>query len=220
MADQWYYVREGRRHGPVAQEQLKQLAASGQLKPVDLVWKKGLATWMPAAEVVGFFDDPPPLPPRQQQTPRDLLEQHFLDQGFDPATAQAWAKQFADNDWGLDVAKKMDELASTITVEQEFDQDHPKWPTEPNGKPWPMGYDGQPVDPEVYSPQWQYIKRWLVDNGLGYMIDTQEEKQIGKRRWLPRWVWGRFLRLRDSTKVRYSSMSVGPMAHGMHAGVS
>jgi hypothetical protein len=70
---------------------------------------------------------------------------------------------------------KSDLLAAGFPPDLDREVD-PDWPTEPNGKPWPMGYDGQPVDPAAYSPQWQYIKRWLVDNGLGYMIDTQEKR--------------------------------------------
>lgn len=64
MADQWYYTQRQRR-GPVPEE-LRQLAASGQLKPDDLVWKKGMASWAPVSLVQGLFanaeDEPPPLP--------------------------------------------------------------------------------------------------------------------------------------------------------------
>jgi hypothetical protein len=71
---------------------------------------------------------------------------------------------------------KSDLLAAGSPPDLDPQMENNDWPTEPNGKPWPMGYDGQPVDPKVYSPQWQYIKRWLVDNDLGYMIDTQEKR--------------------------------------------
>ena len=41
--DQWY-SQGGKKHrmGPVPEGQLKQLASTGQLKPTDLVWKKGI----------------------------------------------------------------------------------------------------------------------------------------------------------------------------------
>lgn len=73
MADQWYYSQQGQRLGPVAEEQLKALAASGQLKPTDKVWKKGMAGWQAVSEVEGLIpepahDEPPPIPPEPDGT--------------------------------------------------------------------------------------------------------------------------------------------------------
>jgi hypothetical protein len=65
MAD-WFYVRDGQQLGPVPLESLQQLAASGQLKPGDLVWTQGMAAWQPASQVAGVFaagSAPPQLPP-------------------------------------------------------------------------------------------------------------------------------------------------------------
>jgi hypothetical protein len=66
MADQWYYAHQGQQSGPVSIEQLKQLAASGQLQPGDLVWKQGMAAWAAANTVEGVFSaagSPAPPPP-------------------------------------------------------------------------------------------------------------------------------------------------------------
>ena len=51
----------------------KQRAASGQLKPTDKVWKKGMAGWQAASEVEGLIpepahDEPPPIPPEPDGT--------------------------------------------------------------------------------------------------------------------------------------------------------
>jgi hypothetical protein len=63
MAVQRYYAQQGQRKKTVPDDQLKLLATSGTLKPDDLVWKKGMASWGPASEVDGLFpDEPPPLP--------------------------------------------------------------------------------------------------------------------------------------------------------------
>ena len=68
MPDQWYYAQQGQRQGPVAEEELKQLAAAGQLKPTDKVWKNGMAAWQPASEHPWLFPPatatagPPPVP--------------------------------------------------------------------------------------------------------------------------------------------------------------
>jgi hypothetical protein len=69
MASQWYYARNGVRFGPVSGQQLKQLAATGELLPQDLLWKEGLPDWRPARAAKGLFPAPqaasvpPPLPP-------------------------------------------------------------------------------------------------------------------------------------------------------------
>jgi hypothetical protein len=60
MADEWYYTKQGQQQGPVSAGQLKQLAASGGLMPTDLVWKEGMANWVPARQTRGLF------PPQQQ----------------------------------------------------------------------------------------------------------------------------------------------------------
>ena len=69
MADQWFYTDNRERRGPFPEEQLKHLASSGQLKPTDLVWKKGMAAWVRAAEIEGLIPTtaaavpPPAIPP-------------------------------------------------------------------------------------------------------------------------------------------------------------
>jgi hypothetical protein len=74
MADQWHCNRQGKQVGPFTSEQLRQLAASGQLQAADLVWKEGMAGWVAASEVQGLFPAatarnipaPPPPPPHQR----------------------------------------------------------------------------------------------------------------------------------------------------------
>jgi hypothetical protein len=53
----WYYARGNKQIGPVGSTELKQLAAAGQLRPNDLVWREGLTEWAPASSVRGLFDD-------------------------------------------------------------------------------------------------------------------------------------------------------------------
>jgi hypothetical protein len=61
MADEWYYTQQGQQKGPVPTAQLKQLASSGRLMPTDLVWKQGMANWVPASNTRGLF--PPAAAP-------------------------------------------------------------------------------------------------------------------------------------------------------------
>ena len=57
----------GNNKAPVAEEQLKQLATSGQLQPNDLVWHEGMSQWAEAGSVKGLFSTKtvvnPPSPP-------------------------------------------------------------------------------------------------------------------------------------------------------------
>ena len=57
MADLWYYTREGKAMDPVSQAQLKKLAASGQLRPTDLVWKEGMPKWVRAGSAKELYGD-------------------------------------------------------------------------------------------------------------------------------------------------------------------
>lgn len=75
MAEQWHYSKDNQQHGPVSAARLKELAASGELAPTDLVWKNGMADWQPAAKLKGLFPNrssvapssssatAPPVPP-------------------------------------------------------------------------------------------------------------------------------------------------------------
>jgi hypothetical protein len=52
---QWYYLQGGHQLGPVSLEALRQLAASGDLLPTDLVWTAGAACWTAAESVAVLF---------------------------------------------------------------------------------------------------------------------------------------------------------------------
>lgn len=45
MSRLWHYVENGKSQGPVTEEQLHALMASGFLRPTDLVWHEGMANW-------------------------------------------------------------------------------------------------------------------------------------------------------------------------------
>lgn len=84
MTTDWHYISGGQQQGPVSSEQLRQLAATGQLASDDLVWKEGMDDWMPASKVKGLglnaappkpaasvpppIPAPPPLTPSQNPT--------------------------------------------------------------------------------------------------------------------------------------------------------
>lgn len=53
MAD-WYWMKNGEKHGPVDTAHLKQLALTGQLQPTDTIWREGLPNWVPASKAKGL----------------------------------------------------------------------------------------------------------------------------------------------------------------------
>jgi uncharacterized RDD family membrane protein YckC len=58
----WHYVEEGQQVGPVTDEQLAQLAQLGSISDNTLVWREGLANWVPYREVQVSTTAPPPEP--------------------------------------------------------------------------------------------------------------------------------------------------------------
>jgi hypothetical protein len=74
MAQEWYYAKDGTKHGPITVQQLKELAASGELRPSDLVWTQGQDEWKPANAVKGLLPEsnkiePPPVPKATHSEP-------------------------------------------------------------------------------------------------------------------------------------------------------
>jgi hypothetical protein len=68
MADEeWHYAHFGQQRGPLPRSEILALISRGEISRSDLVWKEGMAQWLPAGQVPGFFDGitPPPLPPME-----------------------------------------------------------------------------------------------------------------------------------------------------------
>lgn len=82
MGKEWHYNQNGQHYGPVSAAELKQMAASGTLRPTDPVWKEGMAKWVPARSIKGLFSLmaesttplPPPATPAQPATSPVLVE--------------------------------------------------------------------------------------------------------------------------------------------------
>lgn len=78
MADNWYYVQKGNRHGPVAQEVITAMMEKQELKNEDFVWKKGFDNWKKIKDVgelqvsestpMAAVPPAPELPPIEEKT--------------------------------------------------------------------------------------------------------------------------------------------------------
>lgn len=47
----WYYARDGQRHGPVTAETITHLIAAKAVTGDSLVWRQGMADWLPLRDV-------------------------------------------------------------------------------------------------------------------------------------------------------------------------
>jgi hypothetical protein len=61
--DQWFCDIAGREIGPLSPEQLRAMAAKGQILPSDCVRRGVEGTWVLARQVKGLFPTPPPVSP-------------------------------------------------------------------------------------------------------------------------------------------------------------
>jgi hypothetical protein len=60
----WYYAVDGQQFGPVGDAELRELIATGRLRPRDLVWNESMGDrWQQVAEATGQPDAAGPLPP-------------------------------------------------------------------------------------------------------------------------------------------------------------
>src|SRR5262245_33690160 len=72
MGSEWYVARDGKTYGPFTSEEMSAGVRDGELRRDDLVWRKGIPYWQPAAEAPGLWSaiKPPALaaPSREPAT--------------------------------------------------------------------------------------------------------------------------------------------------------
>lgn len=63
---QWYYSKNGTQLGPIGTGEIQSKIASGEVSAADLVWKDGMADWLPASQVAELR--PLPTAPAVQES--------------------------------------------------------------------------------------------------------------------------------------------------------
>jgi len=99
VVDQWLYVQNRIRHGPVTLAELKALVLAGKLLVSDMVFQTGWPRWKYASDVAELFPAPPPKAPALQKDEEDEDEDEFDDEEDDGEGAEADA---GDDDEGPD----------------------------------------------------------------------------------------------------------------------
>jgi hypothetical protein len=97
MADEWYCEISGREVGPLSSQQLRTMAAKGQIWPNDRVRRGEQVPWLPAQNVKGLFPPPaevaapnppsPPPPPPSSSSSGDTEGPIAIDIGMDFPTS-------------------------------------------------------------------------------------------------------------------------------------
>jgi hypothetical protein len=64
----WYYKDGDSKVGPVSDEQIRQLASQGKIKPETKVWNELISKWLPYGEIIGS-NSPPPRKPLSRGCP-------------------------------------------------------------------------------------------------------------------------------------------------------
>lgn len=91
MAGEWYVGRNGQQSGPFTAQQLREMAAAGQLSSDDLLWKNGMPSWVPCSSVKGLFPESTAVsgPPPTRPAPRPVAP---------PPRSTAVGGSFGDSD--------------------------------------------------------------------------------------------------------------------------
>lgn len=76
MSEAWSYIQAGKTVGPVTEEALRDLLASGQLRMDDLVWHQGIPDWTKAGQFPELRapSAPPAAPPGPAPMPYAMSE--------------------------------------------------------------------------------------------------------------------------------------------------
>ena len=113
---QWYIAREGKQHGPLTDIEMRTFVAHSYLRPTDLIWRAGMAEWLPAPTIFpAVFQQaapnpqaaPQPQPSPQPQTARPSPQSHGSD--FDAVESE-------ENSGGRSRGKRLAIAAALVTL--------------------------------------------------------------------------------------------------------
>ena len=96
----WYVITETKELGPFQDAQLRHFAATGKLKPEDIVRREDVSTGRKASDIKGLFpapepelsmdlDTPPPIPDLPQEVPVVVNQPTLMDRVKQSATSMA-----------------------------------------------------------------------------------------------------------------------------------
>jgi len=176
MADQWYYERDGKSHGPFSAGQLQERAADGRIQRQDTVWKEGLDKRVAAVRVQHLFAvtaasapvvAAPDLPePPTEWTPPEL----GVETGATASPVEAAATQPVPQS---DLSSFPDD-ADLIPLEDEEDPPSPEAKAAETAKPAAAG--GQDAKEPDHRRKPEVRKRRVISVKGGLLMGQDGEK--------------------------------------------
>ncbi|MDP4625929.1 MAG: DUF4339 domain-containing protein [Akkermansiaceae bacterium] len=67
---QWHYTKMGLKQGPVPEDELRAKIRRGEISDATLVWRDGMADWLPLAQVAELKPGAPKVEPELTATPQ------------------------------------------------------------------------------------------------------------------------------------------------------
>lgn len=126
--DQWLYVQNKVRHGPVTLAELKALALAGKLLVSDMVFQTGWPRWKNAADVAELF----PAKPAEDFEEEDDLEEE-LDEEEDEADDEEGEEEEIDVEPYLERAQQHRDRGDYAKALAEYEKLVEELPDEPEG---------------------------------------------------------------------------------------
>jgi len=76
--NEWYYTKEDTQKGPISEEKLNELIASGNVGLDDLAWKEGMSEWKRIGEISELSSPPPGPPPLPRGTRQTATQRRWI----------------------------------------------------------------------------------------------------------------------------------------------
>jgi GYF domain 2 len=118
---QWYIARDGKQHGPLTDIEMRTFVAHSYLRPQDLIWRPGMAEWLPAPQVFpAVFQAAAPAPvaaaPVSAPQPVAPMQTSPSSQGASAHTSDFDAADSADAKPRRGVGRQLATAAAVISV--------------------------------------------------------------------------------------------------------
>lgn len=115
----WFYAHNGEQKGPVTEEELSRLAATGEFLPKkDLVWREGMAEWKKASEVPELSLAPTTADvPASEATARPA----GTNDPYQPPTASSYNAPAPDGEDPVEIEPGSSPLGITECISRAFD---------------------------------------------------------------------------------------------------
>ncbi|MGJ8641932.1 MAG: GYF domain-containing protein [Luteolibacter sp.] len=94
---EWHYTKMGLKQGPVPEDELRQKIRRAEIGDATLVWRDGMADWLPLSQVAELKADTPVAEPVVETEPKQVLPEKVEEVGITPSTLTMPVSKAAGN---------------------------------------------------------------------------------------------------------------------------